>query len=139
MAKDLFYGEDSRKRLMNGVEKVANAVKVTLGPCGRNVMFQKNNGVIITKDGASVAKEIELEDPVENLGASLIKQVASKTNEIAGDNTTTSTVLAYALVKEGMKAVASGMKPMELKRGIDIAAKTVVEKLVDNSKPVETN
>lgn len=139
MAKDLFYGEDSRKRLMNGVEKVANAVKVTLGPCGRNVMFQKNNGVIITKDGVSVAKEIELEDPVENLGASLIKQVASKTNEIAGDNTTTSTVLAYALVKEGMKAVASGMKPMELKRGIDIAAKTVVEKLVDNSKPVETN
>lgn len=139
MAKDLFYGEDSRKHLMNGVEKVANAVKVTLGPCGRNVMFQKNNGVIITKDGVSVAKEIELEDPVENLGASLIKQVASKTNEIAGDNTTTSTVLAYALVKEGMKAVASGMKPMELKRGIDIAAKTVVEKLVDNSKPVETN
>ena len=139
MAKDLFYGEDSRKRLMNGVEKVANAVKVTLGPCGRNVMFQKNNGVIITKDGVSVAKEIELEDPVENLGASLIKQVASKTNEIAGDNTTTSTVLAYALVKEGMKAVASGMKPMELKHGIDIAAKTVVEKLVDNSKPVETN
>ncbi len=115
MAKDLFYGEDSRKRLMNGVEKVANAVKATLGPCGRNVMFQKNNGVIITKDGVSVAKEIELEDPVENLGASLIKQVASKTNEIAGDNTTTSTVLAYALVKEGMKAVASGMKPMELK------------------------
>lgn len=139
MAKDLFYGEESRKRLMNGVEKVANAVKVTLGPCGRNVMLLKNNSVVVTKDGVTVAKDIELEDPVENLGASLIKQVASKTNEIAGDNTTTSTVLAYAIVKEGMKSVASGMKPMELKRGIDVAARTVVEKLVANSKPVESN
>lgn len=139
MAKDLFYGEDSRKRLMSGVEKVANAVKVTLGPCGRNVMLQKNGTATVTKDGVTVAKDIELEDPVENLGASLIKQVASKTNEVAGDNTTTSTVLAYAIVKEGMKAVASGMKPMEIKRGIDAAAKAVVEELVKNSKPVETN
>jgi len=139
MAKDLFYGETSRKYLMNGIEKVANAVKVTLGPCGRNVMMLKNNSVVVTKDGVTVAKDIVLENPVENLGASLIKQVASKTNEIAGDNTTTSTVLAYAIVKEGMKAVASGMKPMELKRGIDSATNAVIEKLVANSKPVETN
>lgn len=139
MAKDLFYGEISRKYLMNGIEKVANAVKVTLGPCGRNVMMLKNNSVVVTKDGVTVAKDIVLENPVENLGASLIKQVASKTNEIAGDNTTTSTVLAYAIVKEGMKAVASGMKPMELKRGIDSATNAVIEKLVANSKPVETN
>lgn len=139
MAKDLFYGETSRKYLMNGIEKVANAVKVTLGPCGRNVMMLKNNSVVVTKDGVTVAKDIILENPVENLGASLIKQVASKTNEIAGDNTTTSTVLAYAIVKEGMKAVASGMKPMELKRGIDSATNAVIEKLVANSKPVETN
>lgn len=139
MAKDLFYGEASRKYLMNGIEKVANAVKVTLGPCGRNVMMLKNNSVVVTKDGVTVAKDIILENPVENLGASLIKQVASKTNEIAGDNTTTSTVLAYAIVKEGMKAVASGMKPMELKRGIDSATNAVIEKLVSNSKPVETN
>ena len=130
MAKDLFYGETSRKYLMNGIEKVANAV---------NVMMLKNNSVVVTKDGVTVAKDIILENPVENLGASLIKQVASKTNEIAGDNTTTSTVLAYAIVKEGMKAVASGMKPMELKRGIDSATNAVIEKLVANSKPVETN
>lgn len=139
MAKDLFYSEDARKKLMNGVEKVANAVKVTLGPCGRNVMLQKGNEVTVTKDGVTVAKDIELEDPVENLGASLIKQVASKTNKVAGDNTTTSTVLAYAIVREGMKAVASGMKPMELKKGIDYATAKVVKKLIENSKPVETN
>jgi chaperonin GroEL len=139
MAKDLFYSEDARKKLMNGVEKVANAVKVTLGPCGRNVMLQKGNEVTVTKDGVTVAKDIELEDPVENLGASLIKQVASKTNKVAGDNTTTSTVLAYAIVREGMKAVASGMKPMELKKGIDCATAKVVKKLIENSKPVETN
>ena len=102
MAKDLSYGETSRKYLTNGIEKVANVVKVTLGPCGRNVMMLKNNSVVVTKDGVTVAKDIILENPVENLGASLIKQVASKTNEIAGDNTTTSTVLAYAIAKQGM-------------------------------------
>ena len=139
MAKDLFYNEEARKRLLSGIEKVAKAVKVTLGPCGRNVMFQKGDGVIVTKDGVTVAKEVSLEDPVENLGASLIKQVASKTNEIAGDNTTTSTVLAYAIVKEGMKAVASGMRPIEIKRGIDKATEFVIDNLVEHSKPVETN
>ena len=139
MAKNLFYNEDARSKLMTGIEKVANAVAVTLGPCGRNVMMQKGNSVIVSKDGVTVAKDIELEDPVENLGASLIKQVASKTNEVAGDNTTTSTVLARAIVKEGMKAVASGMKPIEIKRGIDKATAAVIANLVKNSKPVETN
>ena len=139
MAKDLYFDVEARKKLMAGVEKVANAVKVTLGPCGRNVMLQKSDGATVTKDGVTVAKEIVLEDPVENLGASLIKQVASKTNEVAGDNTTTSTVLAYAIVKEGMKAVSAGMKPIEIKRGIDKATKAVVNKLVSNARPVETN
>ena len=139
MAKNLFYNEEARKQLLNGIEKVANAVAVTLGPCGRNVMMQKGNSVIVSKDGVTVAKDIELEDPVENLGASLIKQVASKTNEVAGDNTTTSTVLAYAIVKEGMKAVAAGMRPIEIKRGVDKATVSVINNLVKNSKPVETN
>jgi chaperonin GroEL len=139
MAKNLFYNESARAKLMAGIEKVADAVAVTLGPCGRNVMMQKNNSVIVSKDGVTVAKDIELEDPVENLGASLIKQVASKTNEVAGDNTTTSTVLARAIVKEGMKAVAAGMRPIEIKRGIDKATAAVIENLVKNSKPVETN
>ena len=139
MAKDLYFDVEARNKLLSGVEKVANAVKVTLGPCGRNVMFQKADGTLVTKDGVTVAKEIILEDPVENLGASLIKQVASKTNEVAGDNTTTSTVLAYAIVKEGMKAVAAGMKPIEIKRGIDAATKLVVKNLTNNARPVETN
>lgn len=139
MAKNLFYNESARAKLMAGIEKVADAVAVTLGPCGRNVMMQKNNSVIVSKDGVTVAKDIELEDPVENLGASLIKQVASKTNEVAGDNTTTSTVLARAIVKEGMKAVAAGMRPIEIKRGIDKATAAVIENLIKSSKPVETN
>ena len=139
MAKNLFYNEDARSKLMAGIDKVADAVAVTLGPCGRNVMMQKSNGAVISKDGVTVAKDIELEDPVENLGASLIKQVASKTNEVAGDNTTTSTVLARAIAKEGMKAVAAGMRPIEIKRGIDKATSFVIDNLVKNSKPVESN
>ena len=139
MAKNLFYNEDARSKLMAGIDKVADAVAVTLGPCGRNVMMQKSNGAVISKDGVTVAKDIELEDPVENLGASLIKQVASKTNEVAGDNTTTSTVHARAIAKEGMKAVAAGMRPIEIKRGIDKATSFVIDNLVKNSKPVESN
>ena len=137
-AKELFFGDESKKKLMGGIEKVAKAVQTTLGPCGRNVMFQNGTNITVTKDGVTVAKNIELEDPVENLGAALIKQVAAKTNEVAGDNTTTSTVLAHAIVKEGMKAISAGMLPTELKKGIDFAVKQAVEKLEGMSKPVET-
>lgn len=130
MAKDLIYNEEARKKIFTGLEKVANAVKVTLGPAGRNVMIEKEYGSpTITKDGVTVAKAIELEDKVENLGAQLLKEVASKTNDIAGDNTTTSAVLAYAIAKEGLKAVASGMRPIEIKRGIDYATENVINAL----------
>lgn len=130
MAKDLIYNEEARKKIFTGLEKVANAVKVTLGPAGRNVMIEKEYGSpTITKDGVTVAKAIELEDKVENLGAQLLKEVASKTNDIAGDNTTTSAVLAYAIVKEGLKAVASGMRPIEIKRGIDYATENIIKSL----------
>ena len=127
-AKDVKFGTDARNRMLNGVNILADAVKVTLGPKGRNVVLDKSFGAPrITKDGVSVAKEIELEDKFENMGAQMVKEVASRTNDEAGDGTTTATVLAQAIVKEGMKSVAAGMNPMDLKRGIDLATTTVVE------------
>ena len=138
MAKQLLFNEDARKKLLSGVEQIAKAVKVTLGPCGRMVMLDKKYGApTITKDGVSVAKDIELADPYENMGAQFVREVASKTNDDAGDGTTTSTVLAYALVREGFKSVAAGMTPIEIKRGIDKAVATAVEEIKKNAKPVK--
>ena len=135
-AKDIRFGEDSRARMVRGVNVLANAVKATLGPKGRNVVLQKSYGApTITKDGVSVAKEIELADAFENMGAQMVKEVASKTSDNAGDGTTTATVLAAALIREGMKGVAAGMNPMDLKRGIDQAVKAAVEELKNISKP----
>jgi len=137
-AKLLLYDEEARKALERGVEKVASAVRVTLGPKGRNVVLEKKWGSpTITKDGVTVAKEIELEDPYENMGAQLVKEVASKTNDAAGDGTTTATVLAHAIVKEGLKNVAAGANPMILKRGIDKAVDALVEELKKVSVPLE--
>ena len=137
-AKLLLYHEEARKALERGVEKVASAVRVTLGPKGRNVVLEKKWGSpTITKDGVTVAKEIELEDPYENMGAQLVKEVASKTNDAAGDGTTTATVLAHAVVKEGLKNVAAGANPMILKRGIDKAVEALVEELKKISVPLE--
>jgi chaperonin GroEL len=137
-AKLLLYDEDARKALERGVEKVASAVRVTLGPKGRNVVLEKKWGSpTITKDGVTVAKEIELEDPYENMGAQLVKEVASKTNDAAGDGTTTATVLAHAVVKEGLKNVAAGANPMILKRGIDKAVDALVDELKKISVPLE--
>ncbi len=136
-AKDVKFGTDSRDRMLNGINTLANAVKVTLGPKGRNVVIDKAYGAPrITKDGVTVAKEIELADPFENMGAQLIKDVASRTNDEAGDGTTTATVLAQAIVTEGMKAVAAGMNPMDLKRGIDKAVAAVVAEVKAMSRPV---
>ena len=138
MAKDLYFNDEARKKLFDGITKVADAVKVTLGPAGKLVILQKENGSpIVTKDGVTVAKEIVLEEPVENLGASLIKEVAAKTNAIAGDNTTTSTVLAYAIVKEGMRAINNGINPTLLKSGMDKAVNDLVNELKSNSKEIE--
>ena len=138
MAKQLLFNEDARKKLLSGVEQIAKAVKVTLGPCGRMVMLDKKYGApTITKDGVSVAKDIELADPYENMGAQFVREVASKTNDDAGDGTTTSTVLAYALVREGFKAVAAGMTPIEVKRGMDKAVAIAVNEIKKNSKPVK--
>lgn len=138
MAKQLMFNEDARKKLLSGVEQISKAVKTTLGPCGRMVMMDKKYGSpVITKDGVSVAKEIELEDPFENMGAQFVREVASKTNDDAGDGTTTATVLAYALVREGVKSVAAGMTPIEIKRGMDKAVKTAVEAIKKNAKPVK--
>ncbi len=137
MAKQLLFSEDARRRLLVGVETISKAVKVTLGPKGRNVLLDKKFGApTVTKDGVSVAKEIELEDPYENMGAQLLKEVATKTNDIAGDGTTTATVLAYSIVKEGLKAVAAGMDPMALKKGIDQAVTVAVEEIKKNSKEI---
>jgi chaperonin GroEL len=137
-SKDITFSSDARERLKNGVDSLANAVKVTLGPKGRNVVIQRSFGApIITKDGVTVAKEIELDDAVENMGAQMVKEVASKTADIAGDGTTTATVLAQAMVKAGMKNVAAGANPMDLKRGIDKATKRVVEALKDMSEKVD--
>src|SRR6187401_478569 len=135
-AKEIRFGEDARARMVRGVNKLADAVKATLGPKGRNVVLEKSFGApTITKDGVSVAKEIELADKFENMGAQMVKEVASKTSDIAGDGTTTATVLAQALIREGMKAVAAGMNPMDLKRGIDKAVIGAVEELKKVSKP----
>jgi len=138
MAKDIHFGEDARAQMMTGVNKLADAVKVTLGPKGRNVVLDKSWGApTITKDGVSVAKEIELEDKFENMGAQMVKEVASKTADIAGDGTTTATVLAQSIAKEGVKAVAAGMNPMDLKRGIDKAVAVVVGELASLSNEVK--
>ena len=136
-AKDVKFSRDARERILRGVDILADAVKVTLGPKGRNVVIDKSFGAPrITKDGVSVAKEIELKDKFENMGAQMVREVASKTNDIAGDGTTTATVLAQAIVREGMKSVAAGMNPMDLKRGIDLAVLKVVEDIKARSKPV---
>ena len=135
-AKDVLFGDDARQRMMHGVNVLANAAKTTLGPKGRNVVLEKSFGApTITKDGVSVAKEIELKDKFENMGAQMVKEVASQTNDIAGDGTTTATVLAQAMVREGLKAVAAGMNPMDLKRGMDKAVHAAVEKLREISVP----
>jgi len=137
-AKDVKFGDDARAKILSGVNVLADAVKVTLGPKGRNVVLDKSFGApTVTKDGVSVAKEIELEDNFENMGAQLVKEVASKTNDVAGDGTTTATVLAQAMVREGLKAVAAGMNPMDLKRGIDKAVVASVASLQELSKPCE--
>jgi chaperonin GroEL len=139
-AKEVRFSVDARDKMLRGVDILANAVRVTLGPKGRNVVLDKSFGAPrITKDGVTVAKEIELEDKFENMGAQMVREVASKTSDIAGDGTTTATVLAAAIVKEGAKAVAAGMNPMDLKRGIDLAVETVVEELKKNSKKVTSN
>ncbi|MDH2924136.1 chaperonin GroEL [Nicoletella semolina] len=139
-AKDVKFGNDARSKMLNGVNVLADAVKVTLGPKGRNVILDKAFGApTITKDGVSVAREIELEDKFENMGAQMVKEVASKANDAAGDGTTTATVLAQAIVNEGLKAVAAGMNPMDLKRGIDKAVAAVVDELKAISKPCETS
>ncbi|MGZ2433095.1 chaperonin GroEL [Rhizobium sp. BK327] len=139
-AKEVKFNTDARERMLRGVDVLANAVKVTLGPKGRNVVIDKSFGAPrITKDGVSVAKEIELEDKFENMGAQMLREVASKTNDLAGDGTTTATVLAQAIVKEGAKAVASGMNPMDLKRGIDLAVDAVVKDLKTNARKISNN
>jgi chaperonin GroEL len=136
-AKDVKFSGDARERMLRGVETLANAVKVTLGPKGRNVIIEKSFGAPrITKDGVTVAKEIELDDKFENMGAQMVREVAQKTNDLAGDGTTTATVLAHAIVKEGAKAVAAGMNPMDLKRGIDLAVKAVVDEIKGRAKRV---
>ena len=138
MAKQLLFNEDARRKLLSGAEQIAKAVKVTLGPCGRMVMLDKKYGSpTITKDGVSVAKEVELKDPYENMGAQFVREVASKTNDDAGDGTTTATVLAYALVREGLKSVAAGMTPIAVKRGMDKAVATTIAEIKKNSKPVK--
>ncbi|MCS3761266.1 chaperonin GroEL [Bradyrhizobium centrosematis] len=139
-AKDVKFATEARERMLRGVDTLANAVKVTLGPKGRNVVIEKSFGAPrITKDGVTVAKEIELEDKFENMGAQMVREVASKTNDLAGDGTTTATVLAQAIVKEGAKAVAAGMNPMDLKRGIDLAVEAIVTDLKSHAKKVTSN
>src|SRR5450631_2620364 len=136
-AKELKFSQEARNLILHGVDILANAVKVTLGPKGRNVVLDKSFGAPrITKDGVTVAKEIELADKFENMGAQMVREVASKTNDLAGDGTTTATVLAQAIVREGVKSVAAGMNPMDLKRGIDLAVETVVEDIKKRAKKV---
>src|ERR1700719_4743131 len=138
--KEVKFSGDARDRMLRGVDILANAVKVTLGPKGRNVVLDKSYGAPrITKDGVTVAKEIELEDKFENMGAQMLREVASKTNDTAGDGTTTATVLAQAIVREGGKSVSAGMNPMDLKRGIDIAVAAVVKDLEKRAKPVASS
>src|ERR1700757_2000009 len=139
-AKDVKFAAEARERMLRGVDVLANAVKVTLGPKGRNVVIEKSFGAPrITKDGVTVAKEIELEDKFENMGAQMLREVASKTADLAGDGTTTATVLAQAIVREGAKAVAAGMNPMDLKRGVDLAVEAVVADVKSRSKKIATN
>ena len=139
-SKDVRFGDGVRNRMMAGVNVLANAVKVTLGPKGRNVVLERSFGApTITKDGVSVAKEIELKDKFENMGAQMVKEVASKTSDVAGDGTTTATVLAQSICSEGFKYVAAGMNPMDLKRGIDKAVVAIVEELKKISKPCTTS
>src|ERR687884_176251 len=139
-AKDVRFSTDARDKMLRGVEVLADAVRVTLGPKGRNVVLEKSFGAPrITKDGVTVAKEIELADKFENMGAQMVREVASKTNTVAGDGTTTATVLAQAIVKEGAKSVAAGMNPMDLKRGVDLAVEAVVADIKSRSKKVSTN
>src|SRR5210317_1816978 len=140
MAKDVIFGNSARQRMLVGVNILADAVKATLGPKGRNAILDKSFGApTVTKDGVSVAKEIELKDKFENMGAQMVKEVASKTSDVAGDGTTTATVLAQSIVQEGMKFVAAGMNPMDLKRGIDKAVTAVVAELKTISKPCTTS
>src|SRR6202165_61833 len=139
-AKEVKFGVDARDRLLRGVEILNNAVKVTLGPKGRNVVIDRSYGAPrITKDGVTVAKEIELLDKFENMGAQMVREVASKTNDLAGDGTTTATVLAASIMKEGLKLVAAGMNPMDLKRGVDIAVTAVVKDIAHRSKKVQSS
>ena len=139
MAKDIIYGEEERRLLQAGVDKLANAVKITLGPKGRNVLIAKQFGTpLVTNDGVTIAKEIELEDPTENMGAQVVKEVASKTNDVAGDGTTTATLLAQIIVREGFKNVAAGANPMELKKGVKGAVDVAVEEIAKIAKPVES-
>src|SRR5678816_2400639 len=139
-SKDVKFGQDAREKMLRGVDILANAVKVTLGPKGRNVVIEKALGAPrITKDGVTAAKEIELEDKFENMGAQMVREVASKTNDLAGDGTTTATVLAQAIVKDGTKAVAAGMNPMDLKRGIDLAVDAIVNDLKTHAKKIGSN
>ncbi len=140
MAKQIIYGEEARKALQNGIDKLSNTVKITLGPKGRNVVLdRKYGGPLITNDGVTIAKEIELEDAFENMGAQLVKEVATKTNDVAGDGTTTATLLAQALVREGMKNVAAGANPMVVKKGMKAAVDAVVEEVLKNAKPVASS
>jgi chaperonin GroEL len=139
-AKEVKFSQDARERMLHGVDILANAVRVTLGPKGRNVVLDKSFGAPrITKDGVTVAKEIELEDKFENMGAQMVREVASKTSDTAGDGTTTATLLAHAIVREGSKAVAAGANPMDLKRGIDLAVTAVVEELKNRAKKVTSS
>ena len=139
-AKEVKFGADARERMLRGVDILANAVKVTLGPKGRNVVIDKSFGAPrTTKDGVTVAKEIELEDKFENMGAQMVREVASKTNDLAGDGTTTATILAQAIVREGGKSVAAGMNPMDLKRGVDLAVAAAIADLIKRSKKIKTS
>ena len=137
MAKEISYGEEARKALLSGINKLADTVKITLGPKGRNVVIDKKFGApLITNDGVTIAKEVELDDNFENMGAGLVKEVATKTNDIAGDGTTTATLLAQTLIREGMKNVAAGANPMVLKKGISKAVEAAVKAVVKNSKSI---
>src|SRR2546422_5184692 len=138
MAKQIVTGENSRQAILRGVNILADAVKITLGPKGRNAVIEKKFGApIITKDGVTVAKEIELSDPQENMGAQMVREVASKTSDVAGDGTTTATALARAIYREGVKHVTAGANPMDIKRGIDLAVEAAVESIKKQSQPVK--
>src|SRR2546423_12684975 len=139
-AKDVRFGADAREKMLRGVDILADAVRVTLGPKGRNVVLEKSYGAPrTTKDGVTVAKEIELEDKFENMGAQMLKEVASKTSDVAGDGTTTATVLAQAIIREGSKSVAAGSNPMDLKRGVDLAVSVVIAELKTKAKKATSN